>query len=71
MQVEREVRRLEQLKSTKMKELVQRKKLELEEICKSTHLTTKTVFSSGHPIESFDSGKFFIRLLHNDFTLLT
>ncbi|CAK8542225.1 unnamed protein product [Lathyrus sativus] len=53
--VEREVRRLEQLKSTKMKELVQRKKLELEQICKSTHLTTQTVFPSGHRIESFDS----------------
>ncbi|XP_058739859.1 65-kDa microtubule-associated protein 4-like [Vicia villosa] len=53
--VEREVRRLEQLKCTKMKELVQKKKLELEEICKSTHLTTKTIFSSGHPMESFDS----------------
>ncbi|KAL5058400.1 hypothetical protein RYX36_030004 [Vicia faba] len=53
--VEREIRRLEQLKSTKMKELVQIKKLELEEICQNTHLTTHTVFPSRHPIESFDN----------------
>ncbi|WJX76960.1 hypothetical protein P8452_60316 [Trifolium repens] len=53
--VESEVTRLEQFKSTKMKELVQKKKLELEEVCKKTHLTTQTVFPSGHPIESFDS----------------
>jgi len=59
LQVEREVRRLEQFKSTKMKELVQRKKMELEEICRKTHLTLQTVFPSGHPIESIDSGKSF------------
>ncbi|XP_024625893.1 65-kDa microtubule-associated protein 3 [Medicago truncatula] len=53
--VEREVKRLEQFKSTKMKELVQRKKMELEEICRKTHLTLQTVFPSGHPIESIDS----------------
>ncbi|XP_045796022.1 65-kDa microtubule-associated protein 3-like [Trifolium pratense] len=53
--VEREVRRLEQFKSTKMKELVQKKKLELEEVCKNTHLTIQTVFPSGHPIDLFDS----------------
>ncbi|KAJ1407225.1 Microtubule associated protein [Sesbania bispinosa] len=49
--VEREVRRLEQLKSTKMKEVIQRKKLELEEICRSTHLTAQTIFPSQHPTE--------------------
>jgi protein regulator of cytokinesis 1 len=59
LQVESEVTRLEQFKSTKMEELVQKKKLELEEVCKKTHLTTQTVFPSGHPIESFDSGKIF------------
>ncbi|XP_027188693.1 65-kDa microtubule-associated protein 9-like [Cicer arietinum] len=53
--VEREVKRLEQLKSTKIKELVQRKKLELEEISESTHLTAQTIFPSGQSIESLDS----------------
>ena len=37
---------LEQLKSTRMEELVLRNKLELEEIFKSTHLTTQIVFPS-------------------------
>ncbi|XP_027338334.1 65-kDa microtubule-associated protein 3-like [Abrus precatorius] len=49
--VEREVKRLQLLKSTKMKELVLRKKLELEEICRKTHLTIQTVFPSEHSIE--------------------
>ncbi|KAK7256636.1 hypothetical protein RIF29_30090 [Crotalaria pallida] len=53
--VEREVRRLQQLKSTKIKEVLLRKKLELEEICRSTHLTTQTFFPSEHPIEFIDS----------------
>lgn len=51
--------RLEQLKSTKIKELLLRKKLELEEICRSTHLTTQTVFPHEHSIELLESGKVF------------
>ncbi|XP_061348609.1 65-kDa microtubule-associated protein 3-like [Gastrolobium bilobum] len=53
--VEREVRRLQQLKSAKMKELLLRKKLELDEICRSTRLTTQIVFSSEHPNEFLES----------------
>ncbi|MED6210444.1 hypothetical protein PIB30_064176 [Stylosanthes scabra] len=53
--VETEVRRLQQLKSTKMKELVLRKKMELEEICRSSHLIAKTVFPSENPPELLDS----------------
>ncbi|MED6145374.1 hypothetical protein PIB30_024576 [Stylosanthes scabra] len=53
--VETEVRRLQQLKSTKMKELVLRKKTELDEICRSTHLIAETVFPSEHPPEFLDS----------------
>ncbi|KAK7294940.1 hypothetical protein RJT34_17839 [Clitoria ternatea] len=53
--VEREVRRLEQLKSTKMKELLLKRKLELEEICRQTHLTIQTVFPKEHSIELIDS----------------
>ncbi|KAK7340116.1 hypothetical protein VNO77_20810 [Canavalia gladiata] len=53
--VEREVKRLQLLKSTKMKEILLRRKLELEEICRKTHLTTLTVFPSIHSIEFLDS----------------
>ncbi|CAL0302942.1 unnamed protein product [Lupinus luteus] len=50
--VEREVRRLQQLKSTKIEEVLQRKKLELEKICRSTHLTTQAIFSETVNCES-------------------
>ncbi|CAJ1814490.1 unnamed protein product [Sphenostylis stenocarpa] len=52
--VEKEVERLQELKSIKMKELLLKKKLELEEICRETHLTTQTVFSSQHSLELLD-----------------
>ncbi|XP_019432940.1 PREDICTED: 65-kDa microtubule-associated protein 3-like isoform X1 [Lupinus angustifolius] len=50
--VEREVERFQQLKSTKIEEVLLRKKLELEEICRSTHLTTQVVFSETVNCES-------------------
>ncbi|XP_057757870.1 65-kDa microtubule-associated protein 4-like [Arachis stenosperma] len=62
--VEAEVRRLKQLKSTKMKELVLRKKLELEEICKSSHLIAETVFPSEHPSESINYEHMFQQVEH-------
>ncbi|KAK7394896.1 hypothetical protein VNO78_15437 [Psophocarpus tetragonolobus] len=52
--VEKEVEKLQELKSIKMKELLLKKKLELEEICGKTHLTTQTVFPSQHSIELLD-----------------
>ncbi|KAG4992790.1 hypothetical protein JHK87_026247 [Glycine soja] len=52
--LEKEVERLQVLKSTKMKELLRKKKLELEEICRKTHLTTQTVFQSQHSLELLD-----------------
>ncbi|TKY65604.1 65-kDa microtubule-associated protein 3 [Spatholobus suberectus] len=52
--VEKEVERLQELKSTKMKELLLKKKLELEEICRKTHLTTQTVFPSRRSPELLD-----------------
>ncbi|RDX77449.1 65-kDa microtubule-associated protein 3, partial [Mucuna pruriens] len=57
LQVEKEVERLQELKSTKMKELLLKKKLELEEICRKTHLTTQTVFPSQHSLELLDYGQ--------------
>ncbi|XP_014523225.1 65-kDa microtubule-associated protein 3 [Vigna radiata var. radiata] len=52
--VEKEVESLQELKSTKMKELLLKKKLELEEICRKTHLTPQTVFPSQHSLELSD-----------------
>ncbi|KAI4354899.1 hypothetical protein L6164_003723 [Bauhinia variegata] len=53
--VEAEVRRLELLKSTKMKDLILRKKIELEEICRSTHLIAGAPFPGEHSIELTES----------------
>ncbi|XP_027929558.1 65-kDa microtubule-associated protein 3-like isoform X2 [Vigna unguiculata] len=52
--VEKEVERLQELKSTKMKELLLKKKLELEEICRKTHLTPQTVFPGQHSLKLLD-----------------
>ncbi|KAK9207467.1 hypothetical protein WN943_017756 [Citrus x changshan-huyou] len=52
--VEREVSRLEQLKSSKMKELVLKKKLELAEILRKMHTVTETV--GDFSIEAIESG---------------
>ncbi|KDO85848.1 hypothetical protein CISIN_1g045523mg, partial [Citrus sinensis] len=52
--VEGEVSRLEQLKSSKMKELVLKKKLELAEILRKMHTVTETV--GDFSIEAIESG---------------
>lgn len=52
--------RLEQLKSSKMKELVIKKRLELEEICRRIHMVTKTLGIMEDSVESMESGKNFI-----------
>ncbi|GMJ13542.1 PLEIADE, MICROTUBULE-ASSOCIATED PROTEIN 65-3 [Hibiscus trionum] len=54
--VEAEVSRLEQLKSSKMKELVLKKRLELEEICRKTHLIPDSECSIEDAIEAIESG---------------
>lgn len=56
MQVAAEVARLEELKSSKMKELVLKKKSELEEICKKTHMVPESNSPIEHAIEAIDSG---------------
>jgi len=58
MQVEAEVSRLEELKSSKMKELVLKKRAELEEICQKTHLIPKIDSAVEHAAEAIESGKF-------------
>eukprot|EP01018_Ginkgo_biloba_P011853 Gb_30131 [translate_table: standard] len=55
-QVESEVARLEELKGSKMKELVLKKRTELEEICRKTHLIPETNTALDKTIASMDSG---------------
>lgn len=54
--VEAEVSRLEDLKSSKMKELVFKKRSELEDICRRTHLLPESDSSMDIAIEAIESG---------------
>ncbi|GFZ15242.1 microtubule associated protein (MAP65/ASE1) family protein [Actinidia rufa] len=51
-----EVSRLEELKVSKMKELVQKKRSELEEICRKTHLIPESDSALENAIEAIESG---------------
>ncbi|XP_068654195.1 65-kDa microtubule-associated protein 3 isoform X2 [Aristolochia californica] len=54
--VEAEVARLEELKSTKMKELVLKKRSELEDICRRTHMVVEIDTVVELAIEAMESG---------------
>ncbi|KAI4347450.1 hypothetical protein L6164_008263 [Bauhinia variegata] len=54
--VEVEVSRLEDLKSSKMKELVFKKRTELEEICRKTHLVPEVDSAVEYAVEAIESG---------------
>lgn len=54
--VEVEVSRLEELKSSKMKELVLKKRTELEEICRKTHLVPEIDGAVEYAVEAIESG---------------
>ncbi|CAM8944794.1 unnamed protein product [Rhodiola kirilowii] len=54
--VEAEVCRLEKLKSSKMKDLIFKKKLDLEELCKKTHLVLEKDPATEFTIEAMESG---------------
>lgn len=56
MQVEAEVARLEELKASKMKELVLKKRSELEEICRKTHMITEADSVLECVVEAMESG---------------
>ncbi|KAI3898530.1 hypothetical protein MKX03_027487 [Papaver bracteatum] len=51
-----EVSRLEELKSSKMKELVLKKRSELEEICRRTHMVVEAECGMQYAIEAIESG---------------
>ncbi|KAJ4843351.1 hypothetical protein Tsubulata_038463 [Turnera subulata] len=55
--VKEEVSRLEQLKSSKVKEIVLKKRIELEEICKKTHMVIDTLLDGRYSIEAVGSGE--------------
>lgn len=57
MQVEAEVLRLEQLKASKMKELVLKKKSELEEHRRRAHLVGDDGYAAQFSIEAIEAGK--------------
>ncbi|KAG8640722.1 65-kDa microtubule-associated protein 3 isoform X2 [Manihot esculenta] len=54
--VETEVSRLEELKSSKMKDLVLKKRSELEEICRKTHMIPEADTAMEYAIEAIGSG---------------
>ncbi|XP_054788068.1 65-kDa microtubule-associated protein 3 isoform X2 [Prosopis cineraria] len=54
--VEAEVTRLEEIKASKMKELVLRKRTELEEICRKTHLVSEVDSAIEAVVEAIESG---------------
>lgn len=59
MQIEVEVSRLEELKSSKMKELVLKKRTELEEICRKTHLIPEANGEAALLMAAIESGILF------------
>ncbi|KAF2282663.1 hypothetical protein GH714_043773 [Hevea brasiliensis] len=55
-QVEDEVSRLKQLKSSKVKEIILKKRLELEELCRNAHMVTESLTAAEYSIEAVTSG---------------
>lgn len=63
LQVESEVSRLESMKSSKLKELVLKKRLELENVCRHAHMTTEAFGAMEFSTEDIESRKFFCKFL--------
>lgn len=64
MQVEAEVFRLEELKASKMKELVFKKRSELEEICRKTHMIPESDSAMEAAIDAIETGMESCRFMH-------
>ena len=62
MQVEVEVCRLEELKSSKLLELVLKKRAELDEICRKTHLVPELDHEIVNFMEAIDSGSCYLHV---------
>ena len=50
--------RLQQLKTSRMKEIVLKKKVELEDMCRRTHMVMEVLISTDCSIEAMESGKY-------------
>lgn len=57
MQVAAEVDRLEALKASKMKELVRKKRSELEDICRKTHIILESESGLEFSIQAIETGE--------------
>ncbi|XP_071736411.1 65-kDa microtubule-associated protein 8 [Rutidosis leptorrhynchoides] len=65
-QAEAEVERLDQLKASKMKELIIKKQTELEEICRRSHMKVPSVSEMDHVVNSINRGEMdYVDLLKN------
>lgn len=60
MQVEAEVSKLEQLKASKMKDLVLKKQTELEEYRRRAHLVGEDHYATQFNIEAIEAGIFLV-----------
>lgn len=60
IKVEGELSRLEELKASKMKELVLKKRSELEEICRKTHMVADSDNAMDVAIEAIESGIYLV-----------
>ena len=56
LQAEAEVLRLQQMKSSKIKEVLFKKRLQLEEICRGAHMVVEDHNSIDFSIETIESG---------------
>ena len=49
--------RLQQLKSSKMKEVILKKRLDLEELCRKAHIVAEAYSAIDYSVEAIESGK--------------
>lgn len=56
--------RLEELKSRKIKEVVIKKRLELEQICRQIHMVTEALCAMEYSVEAMESGKNLTRVIY-------
>lgn len=63
-QAESEVSRLQQLKSSKIKEVILRKRLDLEELCRKAHMVAEAQGAVDYSVEAIESGNCLIPVIH-------
>lgn len=56
LQAEAEVERLDELKASKMKEVVVKKQSEVEEICRRSHMEVPSLSETDHILNSISGG---------------